>query len=70
MMQEKLTLKVEILQVFTMDFPEIQFVVNHNSQSDGQNKSAKRWTNLQKKTIRIVSLQRKKEDTKINGFAL
>ena len=29
--------------------------VNRNSQSDGQNKSAKRWTNLQKKTIRIIS---------------
>ena len=27
--------------VFTIDFSEIQFVVNHNSQSDGQNKSAK-----------------------------
>ena len=31
----KLTLKVNILQVFTMDFSEIQFIVNHNSQSDG-----------------------------------
>ena len=30
--------------------------VNHNSQSDGQNKSANGWTNLQKKTIRIISL--------------
>ena len=44
----KLTLKVDILQVFTIDFSEIQFIVNHNSQSDGQNKSAKRWTNLSK----------------------
>ena len=40
-----------ILQVFTIDFSEIQFIVNHNSQSDGQNKSAKRLTNLEKKTI-------------------
>ena len=33
--------KVNILQVFAIDFSEIQFIVNHNSQSDGQNKSAK-----------------------------
>ena len=26
----KLTLKVDILQVFTIDFSEIQFIVNHN----------------------------------------
>ena len=44
----KSTLKLNILQVFTIDFSEIQFIVNHNSQSDGQKKSAKRWTNLQK----------------------
>ena len=44
-------------------FSEIQFIVNHNSQSDGQNKSAKRWTNLQKKTIHIISLQRNREHT-------
>ena len=37
----KLTLKVNILQVFTIDSSEIQFIVNHNSQSDGQNKCAK-----------------------------
>ena len=49
----QLTLKLNITQVFAIDFSEIQFIVNHNSQSDGQNKSAKRWTNLQKKTIRI-----------------
>ena len=59
----KLTLKVNILQVFTVDFSEMQFIVNHNSQSDGQNKSAKSGTNLQKKTIHIVSLQRKRKDT-------
>ena len=38
----KLTLKAGILHVCTIDFSEIQFIVNHNSQSDGQNKSAKR----------------------------
>ena len=54
----KLILKVEILQVFTIDFSVIQFIVNHNSQSYGHNKGAKRWTNLQKKTVRIISLQR------------
>ena len=65
----KLTLKVNILQVCTIDSSEVQFIVNHNSQSDGQNKSAKRWTNLQKKTIHIISLQRKREDTKDNGIS-
>ena len=60
---------VNILQVFTIDFAGIQFVVNHNSQSDGQNKSAKSWTNLQKKTIHIVSLQRNREDAKDNGIS-
>ena len=66
----KLTLKVNILQVFTIDFLEIQFSVNHNSQSDGQNKSAKSGMNLHKKTIHIVSLQRKREDIKDNGILL
>ena len=45
----KSTLNVTILQVFTIDFSEIQFIVNHNSQSDGQNKSAKSGMNLQKR---------------------
>ena len=63
----KLTLNVDILQVFTIDFSEIQSIVNHNS--DGQNKSAKRWTNLQKKTIRIISLQRNLKDTKDDGIS-
>ena len=30
----KSTLKVNILQVFTIDFSEIQFIVIHNLQSD------------------------------------
>ena len=38
----ELTLEVNILQVFTIDFSEIKSIVNHDSQSDGQNKSAKR----------------------------
>ena len=38
---KELTLKVNFLQVFTIDFSEIQFfIVNHNSQLAGQNKSA------------------------------
>ena len=65
----KLTLKVSILQVFTIDSSEIQFIVNHNSQLDGQNISAKSGTNLQKKTIHIVSQQRKRKDTKDNGIS-
>ena len=44
----KLTLKVNILQVFTIDFSEIQFIVNYNSQPDGQNQSAKSGMNLHK----------------------
>ena len=51
----KFTLKVNNSQVFTIDFSEIQFIANHSSQLDGQNKSAKRWTNLQTKTIHIIS---------------
>ena len=65
----KFTLKVNILQVFTIDSSEIKFIVNHNSQSDGQSKSAKSGMNLQKKTIHVISLQRKGEDTKINGIS-
>ena len=64
----KSTLKVNFLQVFTIDSSEIQFIVNHNSQSDGQNKRAKSGTNLQKQTIHIVSLQRKRKDTMDNGI--
>ena len=62
----KLTIKVNILQVFTIDFS----IANHNSQSDGQNNSAKSGMNLHKKTIHIVSLQRKRKDTKDNGISL
>ena len=65
----KLTLKVDILQVFTIDFSEIQFIVNHNSQSDGQNKSAKSGMNLHKRTIHIISLQKNREDTKDNRIS-
>ena len=63
----KLTLKVNNLQIFTIDLSEIQFMVNHNSQSDAQNKSAKSGMNLHKKNIHIVSLQRERKDTKDNG---
>ena len=66
----KLSLKVNILEVLTIDFSEIQFIVNHNSQSDGQNKSAKNGMNLHKKFIHIISLQRKRKDTKDNGILL
>ena len=59
----KSTLKVNILQVFTIDSSEIQFIVNHNSQSYGQNKSAKSGMNLHKKTTHIIPLQRRRKDT-------
>ena len=57
----KSTLKVNILQVFTINFSEIQFIVGHNSQSDGQNKSAKNGMHLHKKITHIVSHSRGKE---------
>ena len=66
----KSTPKVNILQVFTIDFSEIQFIVSHNSHSNGQNNSAKSGMNLQTKTIHIISLQRKREETKDNGILL
>ena len=56
----KSTPKVIILQVFTIDFSDIQFIVNHNSQSDGQNKSAKSGMNLHKKTIHTHSRGKEK----------
>ena len=56
----KSTPKANILQVFTIDFSEIQFIVSHNSQSDGQNKSAKSGMNLRKKTIHTNALQKKR----------
>ena len=65
----KSTLKVNILQIFTIDFSEIQFSVNHNSQSDAQNKSAQSGMNLHKKAIHIISLQRKRKDTNDNGIS-
>ena len=37
---KELTLNVNISKVFTIDFSEIQSIVNHNSHSVGQNKSA------------------------------
>ena len=63
----KSTPKVNILQVSTIDFSEIQFIVNHNSPWDGQNQSAKSGMNLRKKTTHTNSLHRKREDTKDNG---
>ena len=44
----KLTLNVDILQVLTIDLSEIQFFVNHNPQSDGQNKKCKEMDELAK----------------------
>ena len=61
---------VIFLQVFTIDFSEIQFIANHNSQLDGQNKSSKSGMNLRKKTIHTNSLQWKGEDKKDNGILL
>ena len=65
----KPTLKVNILQVFTIDVSETKSIVNHNSQLAGQ-KRAKRWTNWQIKITRTISLQRYSKDTKDNGISL
>ena len=67
---KKVDSKVNILHVFTIDFSATKSIVNHNSQSDGQNKSSKSEMNLRKKTIHTNSLQRKIEDTKDNGILL
>ena len=67
---KKSTPKENILQVFTIDLSEIQFIANHNSQSDGQSKSAKSGMHLRKKTTYTDSLQRKGEDTKDKGILL
>ena len=63
---KELTLKVNISKVLPNAFSETKSIVNHNSQSDGQNKSAKRWTNWQNKITRTISLQRNSKDTKDN----
>ena len=58
----KLTLKVNILQVFTIDFSEIQFIVNHNSQSDGQNHQSNEWDELAQEdhTYRLTAEEKKR----------
>ena len=50
------------LQVFTIDSSEIQFIVNHSSHSDGQNKSAKRWEEIAKEdhTYRLTPEEKKR----------
>ena len=57
------TPKVNIPQVFTIDFSEIQFIVNHNSQSDGQNQSAKSGMILAKEDTWHTKSSRGKEKT-------
>ena len=58
----KSTLKVNILQVFTTDFSEIQFIVNHNSKSDGQNKKCKELDELAKEdhTYKLTPEERRR----------
>ena len=63
-----MVLDMNISQVFTIHFSEIQFIVNHNSQSDGQNKSAKSGMNLRKKTIHTKLTPEEREDIKDNGI--
>ena len=58
----KSTLKVNILQVFTIDFSEIQFIVNHNSQSDGPEQKCKKWDELAQEdhTYRLTPEEKKR----------
>ena len=44
----KSTPKVNIIQVFTIDFSEIQFIVNHNSQSVWSEQKCIEWDELAK----------------------
>ena len=44
----KSTLKVNFLQLFTIDFSEIQFIVNHTSQSEWTEQQCKEWDELAK----------------------
>ena len=46
-----------LLQLFTFDFSQIQFIVNHNSQSDGQSRSAKSGMNMRKKATYHLTSQ-------------
>ena len=68
----KLTPKVNLSQVFTIDFSEIKFIVNHNSRNRMvRTKSTKSVMNLQQqKIIQTNSLQRKRQDTRDNGILL
>ena len=56
---KKVDSKVNILQVFTIDFSEIQLIVNHNSQSDGQ---CKEWDELAKEdhTCKLTPEERRR----------
>ena len=62
------TPKVNILQVFTIDFSEIQFIVNHSSQSDGQNKKCKEWDELAKEdhTYKLIRGKEKIQRTTVS----
>ena len=66
---KELTFKMNTTKVFAIVFSETKSVVKRNSQSAGQNKSAKSGMNLRKKTIHTNSLQRKREDTKDKGIS-
>ena len=57
----KSTPMVNILQVFTIDFSEIQFIVNLNSQSDGQ-KKCKEWYEISKEdhTYKLTPEERRR----------
>ena len=57
---KELTLKVDISKVFTIAFSEIQIIVNHNSQLDGLNETAKRWMNTRRPYISFHSRGKEK----------
>ena len=58
----KPTLKVNIWQVFTIDFSDIQFIVNHNSQSDGQTIVHRvGWTCKRRRTYHLTPEEKKSD---------
>ena len=66
----QLTLNVDILQVFTIDSSEIQFIVNHKSQSDGQNKrKCKEWDELAQEDYTYRLTPEEKKNTKDTGIS-
>ena len=64
----KSTPKVNILQVFTIDFSEIQFIVNSQLAIGWSEKKCKEWDELAKEDHTYKFAQRTRKDTKDNDI--